>query len=112
MPQYLIVAFSPDTVRYSIYIMVLNIVTMDFQGEVLLQIAVVRACRGQPELEQAMFSIKPTCEALFSDLRAAIQITMALPDAGAARPPLELGHYPALREGRRAGTPSTPLPTR
>jgi hypothetical protein len=48
----------------------------DFQGEVPLHTAVVRACRGQPELEQAMFSIKPTCEALFSDLRSAIQITI------------------------------------
>jgi hypothetical protein len=48
----------------------------DFQGEVPLHTAVVRACRGQPELEQAMFSIQPTCEALFSDLRSALQITI------------------------------------
>lgn len=46
-----------------------------FAGEVQLHTAVVRACRGQPELEQALFSLKPTCEALFSDLRSAIQIT-------------------------------------
>jgi hypothetical protein len=48
----------------------------DFQGEVPLHTAVVRACRGQPELEQAMFSIQPTCEALFSDLRSALQVNM------------------------------------
>jgi len=47
-----------------------------FQGEIPLHTAVVRACRGQPELEQAMLSIKPTCEALFSDLRAALQVTI------------------------------------
>lgn len=48
----------------------------DFQGEIPLHTTVVRACRGQLELEQAMFSIKPTCEALFSDLRSALQITI------------------------------------
>jgi hypothetical protein len=48
----------------------------DFQGKVPLHTAVVRACRGQPELEQAMFSIQPTCEALFSDLRSALQVNM------------------------------------
>ena len=48
----------------------------EFKGEMPLHTAVVRACRGQPELEQAMFTIKPTCEALFSDLRAALQVTI------------------------------------
>lgn len=48
----------------------------DFQGEVPLHTAIVRACRGQPELEQAMFSIQPTCEALFSDLRSALQVNI------------------------------------
>lgn len=48
----------------------------DFQGEVPLHTAVVRACRGQLELEQAMFSIQPTCEALFSDLRSALQVNI------------------------------------
>lgn len=48
----------------------------EHQGESQLHTAVVRACRGQPELEPALFALKPTCEALFDDLRAAIQVTM------------------------------------
>lgn len=48
----------------------------DFKGDVPLHTAIVRACRGQPELEQAMFSIKPTTEALYSDLRSALQISI------------------------------------
>jgi hypothetical protein len=48
----------------------------EFQGEVPLHTAVVRACRGQPKLKQAMFSIQPTCEALFSDLRSALQVNI------------------------------------
>jgi hypothetical protein len=41
-----------------------------------LHTSVVRACQGEPDLEQAMFSIKPTCEALFSDLRASLQVAI------------------------------------
>jgi hypothetical protein len=48
----------------------------DYAGDVQLHTAVVRACRGQPELEPAMFSVKPTCEALFAELRAAVQIAI------------------------------------
>jgi hypothetical protein len=45
-----------------------------YQGEIPLHTTVVRACKGQPELEQALFSVKPTCEGLFSDLRSALQV--------------------------------------
>jgi hypothetical protein len=45
-----------------------------FKGDVPLHTTIVRACRGHPELEPAMFNTKPTCEALFGDLRSALQV--------------------------------------
>ena len=47
---------------------------IEFQGETMLHTAIVRACRGQPELEPAMFNQKESCEGLYSDLRAAVQV--------------------------------------
>lgn len=47
-----------------------------YQGEIALRTTVVRACRAVPELEPAMINQKPTCEALFADLRAALQVAM------------------------------------
>lgn len=47
-----------------------------FQGEVALYTAVARACRGVKELENALLTQKPTCEALFADLRASLQVAM------------------------------------
>jgi hypothetical protein len=47
-----------------------------YQGEIALHTTVVRACRAVPELEPAMMNQKPTCEALFADLRAALQVAM------------------------------------
>lgn len=47
-----------------------------FQGEVALYTAVARACRGVKELEDALLTQKPTCEALFADLRASLQVAM------------------------------------
>jgi hypothetical protein len=48
----------------------------EYQGEIQLRTTVTRACRGVPELETALFQQKPTCEALFSDLRASIQVAL------------------------------------
>jgi hypothetical protein len=73
-----------------------------FQGEIPLHTAVVRACRGQPELEQAMFSIKPTCEALFSDLRAALQVTIDRKNNAFLKEPLD-----AYYTDRRYNSPRT-----
>ncbi|KAL5903019.1 hypothetical protein ACKVV7_011560 [Pyricularia oryzae] len=46
----------------------------EYQGERQLHTAVVRACRGVPEFEGALMVQKGTCEALFSDLRASLQV--------------------------------------
>jgi hypothetical protein len=47
-----------------------------YQGETALHTAVARACRGVPELEFALLNQKSTCEALFADLRASLQVAM------------------------------------
>lgn len=47
-----------------------------YQGEIALYTAVARACRGVPELESALLHQKPTCGALFADLRASLQVAM------------------------------------
>ena len=53
-----------------------------FQGEIPLHTTVVRACRGVPELEPALIHQKPTCEGLFSDLRAALNVAIDRKTAG------------------------------
>ncbi|KAF9730181.1 hypothetical protein PMIN01_12114 [Paraphaeosphaeria minitans] len=45
-----------------------------FSGELQLHTTIVRACRGHPDLEQAMFNPKNTVEGLLSDLRASLQV--------------------------------------
>ena len=47
-----------------------------YQGKIALCTIVVRACRAVPELEPAIMNQKPTCKALFADLRAALQVAM------------------------------------
>lgn len=47
-----------------------------YQGEIPLRTTVARACRAVPELEPALINQRPTCEALFADLRASIQVAM------------------------------------
>ncbi|KLU93222.1 hypothetical protein MAPG_12159, partial [Magnaporthiopsis poae ATCC 64411] len=47
-----------------------------YQGEINLHTAVARACRGVKEFEHALMTQKGTCEALFADLRASLQVTM------------------------------------
>ncbi|KJZ75136.1 hypothetical protein HIM_05622 [Hirsutella minnesotensis 3608] len=44
-----------------------------WSGEENLRTAVVRACRGVPELQQALFKAPASCEELFADLRSAIE---------------------------------------
>jgi hypothetical protein len=47
-----------------------------YQREIALHTAVARACRGVPELENALLIQKPTYEALFADLRISLQIAI------------------------------------
>lgn len=47
-----------------------------YQGEIALRTTVARACRAVPELKHALVNQKPTCEALFADLRAALHVAM------------------------------------
>ena len=44
------------------------------QGEKALQLTVVRACSGVPEFDHALIAEKPSCEALFAELRAALKV--------------------------------------
>jgi hypothetical protein len=47
-----------------------------FMGEDALRTNVIRACRGVPELKQALFKSARGCEELFSDLRFSIQVEL------------------------------------
>lgn len=45
----------------------------DYSGEDNLRTTVIKACRGVPELEMALFKPAQLCEELFSDLRSAVE---------------------------------------
>jgi hypothetical protein len=45
----------------------------DYEGDAQLRTTVMRACRGVPELELALFKPAPRCEEMFSDLRSSIE---------------------------------------
>jgi hypothetical protein len=47
-----------------------------YYGPEQLRTTIIRACRGCPELEQALFTPKISCEELFSDLRSALQLNL------------------------------------
>jgi hypothetical protein len=49
----------------------------EFMGENALRTNVIRACRGVPELKQALFKSARGCEKLFSDLRSFIQVELS-----------------------------------
>jgi hypothetical protein len=49
----------------------------EFMGEDALLTNVIRACRGIPELKQALFKSARGCEELFSDLRSFIQVELS-----------------------------------
>jgi hypothetical protein len=48
-----------------------------FMGEDALRTNVIRACRGVPELKQALFKSARGCEKLFSDFRSSIQVELS-----------------------------------
>ena len=49
----------------------------DYAGEANLRTAVIKACRGVPELEHALFKPAKLCEELFSDMRSSIETHMS-----------------------------------
>ena len=49
----------------------------NFDGEDALRTTVINACRGVSELEMALFKPATICEALFSDLRSAVETHLA-----------------------------------
>jgi hypothetical protein len=49
----------------------------EFMGENALRTNVIRACRGVPELKQALFKSGRGCEKLFLDFRSFIQVELS-----------------------------------
>ncbi|XP_044718716.1 uncharacterized protein HRG_07281 [Hirsutella rhossiliensis] len=60
-----------------------NSVRSKHTGESNLRNAVIRACRGTPELKQALYKAPAHCEQLFADLRASIEL--AITDNGSTQ---------------------------